>query len=96
MALFNSFFIPTIVYQISELLFLETKQDKDKSKMRKYFFYLLMISFILPLVNQTEILSIFTMITDKGINTIQDKMNRNLIEKNSLFLRYVVTCTFIS
>ena len=55
MALFNSFFIPTIVYEITERQFFETKSEKEKSKTQKYFFYLLLISFIMPLLGLNEL-----------------------------------------
>jgi hypothetical protein len=70
MAFFNSFFIPMFVYYVSQYLFFETKYEKEKSKMHKYFFYMLLISFIMPLLNQSELLKVFKILSEEGIGSI--------------------------
>jgi hypothetical protein len=55
MALFNSLLIPTLVYWSNEYLFFEQKSIKTNSRLKKYFFYLMIIVIILPLTNLNDI-----------------------------------------
>ena len=49
MALFNSLFIPMLVFWISEYLFFEQKSSRVQSRLRKYFFYLIINTIFLPI-----------------------------------------------
>lgn len=48
-AFLNSFLIPTLVYNLSEMMHFQTKSRKDQSKLLKYFLYLFINAIILPL-----------------------------------------------
>lgn len=48
-AFLNSFMIPQLVYNLSELMYFSTKSKKDQSKLGKYFIYLFINAIILPL-----------------------------------------------
>ena len=54
-AFLNSFLIPTLVYNFSEMMHFETKSKKDRSKLLKYFLYLLINAIILPLAQFDQI-----------------------------------------
>ena len=76
LAFLNSFLIPNLVYNLSELMFFETKSKKDRSKLKKYFGYLLINSIILPISQIGQIISFIDKAMDhKGRQDIQKRFN---------------------
>jgi len=80
LAFLNSFLIPNLVYNLSELMFFETNSRKDRSKLPKYFGYLLINSIILPISQIGEIVHfIDKAMSHEGRQDIQKRLNQNMI-----------------
>lgn len=74
-AFLNSFLIPQLVFNLTQLMFFETESAKDKSKLRKYFFFLFTNAIILPLTQFDQILDfVNALLTQQGMNKISEKI----------------------
>ena len=96
LALFNSFFIPTLVSLTTEYVTFELKSNKIKSKLYKFYFYLLMNTVLLPITQFDDIKSLLIFVSESNIYQVQEKINSNLINQSQFFLRYLITSAFLS
>jgi hypothetical protein len=95
MALFNSIFIPYLVYYICEFQFFEKKSSRERSKLVKYLFYIFLNTLIMPIVNSQDMTK-FIMSYAFRLEKLNKIMSNNLIENQNLFQRYIITCSFLS
>lgn len=80
-AFLNSFLIPTLVYNLSELMHFGTNSTKDKSKLLKYFVYLLINAIILPLAQLDQITEFLGQLSDpEKLLKLRDKFSENLVD----------------
>mmetsp|Transcript_29399 Transcript_29399/g.44436 ORF Transcript_29399/g.44436 Transcript_29399/m.44436 type:complete len:185 (+) Transcript_29399:1692-2246(+) len=97
MAIFNSFFIPMLVFWTTEYLFFEKKTTKVQSRLRKYFFYLIVNTIFLPITKLDTIKQLLDYVQSVGLlKLVQQRINNNLISESQFFLRYILTTTFLS
>ena len=95
--LFNYQFIPFCVNKTGEFSDFELKSDKHISNMRKYYFFLLLNTIILPISGITTMGTIMQKFIDKrGILELHTLITNNLVKSSTFFIRYVMSCTFFS
>jgi hypothetical protein len=78
----------------------ELKSDKHISNMRRYYFFLMLNTIILPISGLTSMESFKDMMFNKGLpkglvetHTI---ITQNLVKSSTFFIRYLMSCTFLS
>ena len=95
--LFNYQFIPICINKTGEFSDFELKSDKHISNMKKYYFFLLLNTIIMPITGLTTMQTIITAFFNMNqIKELQDNMTSNLVKSSTFFIRYIVSCTFIS
>jgi hypothetical protein len=77
--LFNYVMIPWFVYRISLYEGYDTRSFRDKSKLLKYFFYLFLITLILPATGNTVIKQFFEDLSNYTFSEYCEHFSKNLI-----------------
>ena len=77
-------------------MYFETKSEKELSRLKKYFFYILINAIILPITNLENINSVLKHIVEHGPNAFKDSFDENVIHKSKFFLLYLLTASFVT
>ena len=96
--LFNYQLIPKLVNLTSQLGDFELRSDKHISNLKKYYFFFFLVTIILPITGMTTIETFFAKIVNKtnGVMEIQKIITKNMVKTSTFFIRYVMSCTFLS
>ena len=96
--LFNYQFIPFLVNKTGEFSDFELKSDKHISNMKKYYFFFFLVTIVLPITGMTTIETFMTKLVSKtdGLIEIHQIITKNLVKTSTFFIRYVLSCTFLS
>lgn len=96
LVLFNSTFIPLMVSTTGNFSDHELKSDRHIKNMRRYYFFLMLNTILLPLTGLTTIESFKDRMVQGGFFQMWDSLTQNLIKSSTFFIRYVMSCTFLS
>ena len=98
--LFNYQLIPIMVSKTGEFSDYELKSDKHIANMRRYYFFLMLNTIILPISGLTSMESVkdlmFSKGLPKGLLETHNIITQNLVKSSSFFIRYLMSCTFLS
>jgi hypothetical protein len=94
--LFNQQLIPFCVAKVGEFTDFELKSDKHISTMRQYFFFLLLNTVVMPITGITTMEQVLKKTVDSYGGTVQANISRNLVNSSTFFLKYIISCTFLS
>lgn len=94
LALCNSFIIPFLVYYFVEFMKWEKHSDRERSKLWRYFFYIIFNTLILPLLNFEQFVDFMNKDRKRNITQTvrywQNTVSPNLVNSSFTFLKYLI------
>lgn len=93
--LFNYQFIPFLINQTTNYTNFELKSDRHILNLKKYYAFFFLVTIALPITGVISIGGIVEKAT-KSPEVVMQIAQKNMLSTSTFFIRYVMTCTFMS